>query len=218
MTASNPKPVLLDLDGTLTNPSLGISRCIIYALEEMNIEVPEERSLNSWIGPALLDSFSIYFQSLGIEADAHLALKLYRDRFSEKGLFENEVYDGIEQVLSTLQDRGHPMLLATAKPIGFAQTIIEHYGLAQYLVNAYGAELDGTRSDKTELLQYIIEQESLTPDSCAMVGDRRHDIEAACNHGMQAIGVLWGFGSEEELLKAGASQLVDSPKQLLDCL
>ena len=209
---------ILDLDGTLTNPSLGISRCIIYALQEMNIAVPDENSLNSWIGPALLDSFSSYFHSLDVEADEHLALKLYRDRFSDKGLFENEVYGGIEQVLTSLQDRGHPMFLATAKPIKYARIIVDHYGLSKYLDNSYGAELDGTRSDKTDLLQYIIEQESLTATNCVMIGDRRHDIEAACNHGMQAIGVLWGFGSEAELVKAGAHKLAYTPSHLLSLL
>ena len=209
--------MLLDLDGTLTDPFLGISRSIVHAIEQQGLPVPETQSLESWIGPSLLQSFAKYFESVG-SGDSELALKHYRERFSEKGLFENTVYDGIPELLRTLVKSGCNLYLATAKPIVYAKQIVKHFGLDQSITHSYGAELDGTRADKVDLLQYIIDQENLDPARCVMVGDRKHDMVGARYHGMRAIGVLWGYGSEAELLEAGAEHLVESPSQLLDVL
>jgi phosphoglycolate phosphatase len=214
MSEFDRKTILLDLDGTLTYPFPGISACIAFALEEMNIAVPGQEDLRSWIGPPLLKSFDDHFNSLSVTADAERALSLYRQRFSDKGLFENEVYAGIPQVLSDLKKAGHQMFLATAKPHVYARRIVEHFGLNGFLQQSYGAELDGTRTDKVELIQYIIDEEGLDPQNCAMIGDRKHDMIGARYHGMQAIGVLWGYGSGEELLEAGAEVLLESPKEL----
>ena len=216
MPPESLKTLLLDLDGTLTDPSAGISNCILYALREMNVPLLHQEQLNSWIGPPLLRSFSDYFKFLGVDEDEQEALRLYRERFSEKGLFENEVYEGIPAALSSLRQAGHQMFLATAKPIVFAQQIVDHFGLDQFLSHSYGAGLDGARSDKTELLKFIIERESLNPGKCVMVGDRKHDMIGARYHGMRAVGVLWGYGPREELLAAGAEQLVEYPSDLLN--
>ncbi len=212
-----PTPILLDLDGTLTDPFTGISRCILYALEQQRIPAPDVQDLNSWIGPPLLQSFARYFESVG-NGDPELALRDYRQRFSEKGLFENTIYDGIPELLETLVESGRHLYLATAKPIVYAKQIVKHFGLDQYITHSSGAEFDGTRSDKVDLLQYIIDQENLDPAKCVMVGDRKHDMIGARYHGMKAIGVLWGYGSEAELLEAGAEHLVESPVELLDLL
>ncbi|MFT5141290.1 MAG: phosphoglycolate phosphatase [Rhodothermales bacterium] len=217
MNDLTPKNILLDLDGTLTDPFLGISRCVIYAIEQQGFPAPNAASLRSWIGPPLLQNFVEYFESVG-GGDADQALIDYRLRFSEKGLFENTVYDGIPLVLDTLKQAGHQLFLATAKPIIYARRIVEHFGLDRYLVNAYGAELDGTRTDKVDLLQYILDEENLDASRCMMIGDRKHDMIGARYHSIQAIGVLWGYGSEAELLEAGADRLVRNPGELLEVL
>jgi phosphoglycolate phosphatase len=201
-----PANILLDLDGTLTDPYPGISRCIVHAIEEQGLPAPPERQLGDWIGPPLLESFARYFESLG-EGDADRALVSYRGRFTEKGLFENAVYDGIPDLLRDWQSQGKKLYLATSKPRVFAQRIVEHFGLDRFLSGVHGSELDGRRSDKVDLLEHVIRHEQLRPGECAMVGDRKHDVAAARYHGMRAVGVLWGYGSREELLAAGAERL-----------
>jgi phosphoglycolate phosphatase len=209
--------ILLDLDGTLTDPFPGISRCIIHALEKQGIAAPDREILRSWIGPTLLRSFSELFEQQG-QGDAEQALSDYRERFGTEGLFENTVYEGVTGLLAALSEQGHRMFLATAKPVVYARRIVDHFGLNRYLSHTYGSELDGTRTDKVDLLQYIVDQEDLDPGECAMVGDRKHDMIGARYHGMKAIGVLWGYGSREELLEAGAEHLAESPGELLNLL
>lgn len=203
--------ILLDLDGTLTDPFPGISRCIVHAVEEQGLSPPPERQLGDWIGPPLLESFTRYFEHLGA-GDAERALSRYRARFSEKGLFENAVYEGIPQLLRGWRAKGKRLYLATSKPEVYAKRIVEHFRLDRYLSGVHGSELDGRRTDKVDLLEHVIRSEKLLPGECAMVGDRKQDVSAARYHGMRAIGVLWGYGSREELLAAGAECLaVDCP-------
>jgi phosphoglycolate phosphatase len=149
-----------------------------------------------------------------MEADAHQAVAHYRDRYAQRGMFENSVYPGIPPLLAELRRAGHSLILATAKPLVFAEQVVEHFGLRQYLSACHGSELDGTRSDKVELLGHIIEREGLLPHTCSMVGDHANDMAAARYHGMRAIGVLWGYGSREGLLKAGAEHLLAAPAEL----
>ena len=208
------KTILLDLDGTLTDPFPGISRCIMHALEQMDMPVPGDVALQRWIGPPLKASFAHYFGELGVERDANLALQFYRERFGHTGLFENALYPGIPEMLSILVDHGHSLYLATAKPAVYAQQIVEHFSLCRWLSGVHGSELDGTRTDKVDLLQHIIEQERLDANLCMMIGDREHDMLAARYHGMVAVGVLWGYGTESELHRAGAQWLVTDPQQL----
>jgi phosphoglycolate phosphatase len=206
--------ILLDLDGTLTDPFPGISRCIIYALAEQGFQKPDPESLKAWVGPPLRASFASFFEQHG-GGDTERALLDYRERFASKGLFENAVYDGIPELLGGWQRSGRRLLLATSKPTIFAEKIVRHFKLDQYLDYSYGAELDGRRADKVDLLQYIIDQQQLDPPDCVMVGDRKYDMLAAGHHGIKSVGVLWGYGSEQELLGAGAETLVSSPAQLL---
>lgn len=209
--------ILLDLDGTLTDPFTGISRCIVHALESMSVPAPGKHELRRWIGPALKESFERYLDSLG-EGDADLAVERYRERFSTTGLYENSVYPGIPEMLQQLRNLGMPIMVATAKPAVYAEEIVRHFGLEQWLDAVHGSELDGSLTDKSSLLAHIIEQQGLEPLECIMAGDRKHDMSAARHHGMNAVGVLWGYGSAVELLEAGADTLVASPAELAGLL
>jgi phosphoglycolate phosphatase len=202
----------------LTDPFKGIARCIEHALSELGLPVPDKHALRPWIGPPLLESFAAWFEYLGVSASPRQALALYRERFAGTGLYENEVYPGIPDVLRQLSDHGYRLILATAKPGVFARPIVDHFGLDRWLAGVYGSELDGRRTDKVELLQFILEREALEPGQCVMIGDREHDMRAARYHGMGAIGVLWGYGSDRELLDSGADRLVTEPQQLTTIL
>jgi len=204
---------LLDLDGTLTDPFIGISRCIGHALETLSVPVPDHEALKSWIGPPLRNSFELYLDSCG-GGDADEAVRLYRERFADIGLYENTVYNGITALLEGLYRRSVPLFVATSKPTVYAQQIVRHFELGRWFKAVHGSELDGNYSNKNDLLGYIVDQWSLDPAECVMVGDREFDMRAARHHGMAAIGVLWGYGSERELLEAGAESLVSSPDEL----
>lgn len=214
MSLTKKNNVLLDLDGTLTDPFPGISRCIGFALGQLGAPVPEEDDLRSWIGPPLLDSFRHYFEHHGLPYSAHEALELYRQRFASTGLFENSVYPHIPELLASCASREIRLFLATAKPLVFARRILAHFRLDAYFSACHGSELDGRRTDKVELLQYIIDREGLDPGHSTMIGDRHHDMAAGRHHAMSTIGVTWGYGSEHELLDAGAEQLAATPRQL----
>jgi len=208
---------LLDLDGTLTDPIDGISRCIGHALQSLGFPVPESRALKAWIGPPLKSSFEQYLNSCG-GGDPVEAVRLYRERFSKIGLFENSVYDGITTLLESLHRNSIPLLVATSKPTVYAQRIVRHFELDHWIQAVHGSELDGRLTDKTDLLGHIVEKWSFNPADCVMVGDREYDMKAACHHGMAAIGVLWGYGSPIELLEAGAETLVSTPSELSELL
>ncbi len=207
------RSVLLDLDGTLTDPYEGISRCIVHALGKMNVPIPDLASLGSWIGPPLKKSFSNYLGQHG-GGDTDLALAHYRQRYGGVGWRENSVYDGIPRVLSKMHSSGAQLIVATSKPTVYAERIVAHFGLSGWLTAVHGSELDGRRSDKTELLGHIISLHQLSRKTCVMVGDRAQDMVAACNHTVMAVGVLWGFGSVDELQHAGAQCLYEYPRQL----
>ena len=198
----------------MTDPFPGISRCIVHALTELGLPIPDRDGLRRWIGPPLLDSFRDWFERKKIEADPDAALALYRQRFADIGLYENAVYEGIPEALDALVGAGHSLLLATAKPEVFARRIVAHFSLDRWLQQVHGSELDGRRGNKTELLQHILDEHGLDANLCMMIGDREHDMLAARHHGISAIGVLWGYGSEEELRASGAESLVREPQQL----
>ena len=201
--------VYIDLDGTLTDPYEGITKCICYALERMGFPIPGDDELRTFIGPPLLDTFA----PLGGEGLAPTALEHYRERFSDVGWLENVPYDGIHDALEVLNEAGHSCFVATTKPHVFARRIVEHFEMAQYFSGVYGSELDGTRTDKTELLQYAQAERSVERES-VMIGDRYHDIVGAVNNGLRAIGVTYGYGSAEELRNAGAESLATLPREL----
>lgn len=201
--------VYFDLDGTLTDPFEGISKCIDYALQRLGVPVPGDEALRSCIGPPLLSSFE---QIVGVER-APLGLAHYRERFGDRGWRENRVYDGIEAMLDKLTENGDTLFVATSKPRVYADRIIEHFGLAGFFHEVFGSELDGTRVEKTDLLAYALHQ-SDGKTAAVMIGDREHDIIGALNNEMRAIGVSWGYGSPGELERAGASCIAARPEDL----
>lgn len=199
--------IFLDLDGTLTDPKPGITRSVVHALESLGLEAPDADSLDWVIGPPLLWSF----ERLGAP-DPEAAVAAYRARYADVGLYENQVFDGIPELLAGLRAEGHVLHLATAKPHVYAHRITAHFGLAQHLTREFGPELDGTRNDKGELLAYALQITGARVDESVMIGDRHHDIDAARAVGMKAIGVLWGYGPREEL--AGADHLCAAPGEI----
>lgn len=203
--------IFLDLDGTLTDPKLGISRSFIHALEALGMAAPAADALDWVIGPALVDSFA----RLGV-ADPEAALAHYRARYTDKGLFENHVYPGIPEALQALKDAGHILHLATAKPHAYARRITAHFGLAPFLDHEFGPELDGRRNDKGELLAYALEQLGEAARTCVMVGDRHHDYNAARAVGMASIAVTWGYGNPEE--RTLAQVICTQPEDLLSAV
>ena len=205
--------IYFDLDGTLTDPKPGITRSIQYALERLGQPVPSEDDLAWCIGPPLLASLK---KLVGTDALAGKALLLYRERFSEIGLFENEVFPGIEDTLSALAVSGRRMFVATSKPAVYAERIVSHFGLKQHFERVFGSELDGTRTDKTDLLRFALEAADVDPAQTVMIGDRSHDMVGARNNGMTAIGVLYGYGSRDELLEAGAHRICETHRELID--
>lgn len=205
--------IYFDLDGTLTDPFEGITRSIVYALQHFDVPEPDHARLRSFIGPSLRATFS---ELVGDEHAAD-ALERYRERFVDTGWCENTPYYGIHTVLETLVAAGHTLFVATAKPTVFATKIIDHFRMADYFTAVFGCELDGTRGDKTELLRWAVPQHS-EGEQTIMVGDREHDIVAALNNGMDALGVSYGYGSPEELARAGAGRIVHQPADLTGVL
>ena len=205
--------VLLDLDGTLTDPEEGITACIRYALDKLGIAAPTDTVLASYIGPPLLHTFRKLCRT---EHEATEGVRLYRERFSTKGLYENRVYEGIVSALEQFAAAGYTLCVATSKPGVYATRIVEHFELAHFFGAVYGSELDGRLSDKTELIAHILSTEGLAADQAVMIGDRRYDVVGANNHGVRSVGVLWGFGSESELRDAGANALCNRPDALFD--
>lgn len=189
--------VFWDLDGTLTDPKLGMTRCVAYAMDKLGLQCPPPDELTWMIGPPPLDSFA----RLGVPDPAR-ALELYRERYAEIGLYENIVYPGIPETLSQLQLSGYRMCLATAKTRIFACRITEHFGLSQFFSHEFGPDLDGTRSDKADLLDFALQKTGFGPAQSVMIGDRIHDIKAAHSVGMRAISVAWGYGQPDELAEA----------------
>ncbi|MEM9208100.1 MAG: HAD hydrolase-like protein [Pseudomonadota bacterium] len=198
--------VCFDLDGTLTDPQVGITRCIAHALQQLREPVPEIAILKDWIGAPLHRTFQNY---LGSSARADEALRLYRDRFKTAGMFENELFDGMHNALGAVRERADSLFVVTSKPRPFAEQIVQHFGLVDYFDGVYGSEFDGRFAEKPALLAHVVAREAFDVASAAMVGDRRYDICAAAAHGIRSVGVLWGFGERDELEAAGADALCD---------
>jgi phosphoglycolate phosphatase len=209
--------ILFDLDGTLTDPSEGIVNCIIHSLKKLNRPIPSREKLATWIGPPLRENFANFLATEDPEVIEN-AVTIFRDRFSDVGLFENQVYDGIPELLETLRSSGKTLYIVTGKPEPYAKRILSHFQMATCFQSIYGAHLDGTFDDKSELLGHVLVKEGIEPDKCIMIGDRKHDIQAATRHDIATIGVTYGFGTEHELKTAGADTIVHSPEQLLSIL
>ncbi|BCW89249.1 5'-nucleotidase [Alphaproteobacteria bacterium SO-S41] len=204
--------ILLDLDGTLIDPEIGILGSYRHALQRMGFAHDPADNLRWIIGPPLRRSFAQLFAG---KHDAEEAVEIYRQHYAAGGIFEAHAYPGIIDAMANLRAAGLDLLLCTAKARVFAERIVEHFGFAPHLKGIYGAEFDGRFDDKGELIGHILETHGLDPAKVCMVGDRDNDVLAAKRNGVACIGVLWGYGGEAELIGAGARRLIQSPDELL---
>lgn len=213
----NKKYVLFDLDGTLTDSARGIMNAIEYALHTYGITVSDRSTLRPFIGPPLAESMRKYY-GFGVEQSLE-AVERFREYYDGKGgLFENDVYEGIPQLLDDLRNAGYHLYLATSKPENTARRILEHFDLARRFDFIGGATLDESREKKGDVIRYVLESCGITEsekDQAVMIGDRSNDIVGAKENGLESIGVLYGYGSREELLTAGADYLAETPADVM---
>ena len=211
------KYILFDLDGTLSDSASGITRSVAYALERFGIREKAE-DLGYFVGPPLIDAFREKYNMTAEQADD--AVKFFRERFSLKGILENEPYDGVKELLEKLYNAGKKIILATSKPEKFAREIIERYGFTKYFTFVGGACMDEkTRMHKDEVIAYCLGQCGIKDASdFIMVGDRSHDVEGAKKFGIPTAGVLYGYGSKDELINAGACEVFETPEALCEYL
>lgn len=203
--------ILIDLDGTVHDPAPGIVGSVQYALRELGLPVPPAPDLHWVIGPPL----RVVFPQIGVKADdVERAVQLYRVNYRGGAMYDAVVYEGIPAALDDLRGMGARLIMATSKPHPFAKPIMEKFGLSDRFAAIHGAELDGTRDDKAELIRHIIETEGVDPARAVMVGDRKFDCLGASKNGIPTVGVLWGYGTAEELREHGAVQLAETPADL----
>ena len=211
------RTVFFDLDGTLTESGIGITRSVAYALKKYGIMETNQSKLDLFIGPPLIDSFMKHYgfsKEQAVEAVAH-----YREYYAVTGIFENRVYDGVPEMLQALKEAGTTCVLATSKPEHYALQILDHFGLSGCFSFVAGATMDEKRTNKTDVLSYAMKKAGCEPGpSAVMVGDRKHDVLGARQNGLGCIGVLYGYGSREELTAAGALALAETPQELTKLL
>lgn len=207
------KNIIFDLDGTLTDPGVGISRCALHTARELGFPDPTPEQLRACIGPPLRESF---IGLLGTEDPVLIerAVEIYRVRTASHGIYENEAYPGIPEMLTRLRNNGFNLLIATSRPGIFAHKILEHFKLDHFFNAAYCAQLDGSLSTKGELIELLLQEQGLDAKGCVMVGDRMHDVIGAQQNGVLSIGVTYGYGSEDELRTAGANHICASPAEI----
>ena len=208
----NYKTAIFDLDGTITDSGPGIMNAIRYAVKKRGLpDVPEE-VLRSFIGPPLKEQFRSVF---GLSDDeGTIMVATYREYYGEKGIFENRVYDGVPEVFQKLQEAGVRILMATSKPEKYAKQIAEHFGFDKYFDFIGGACMDGRRTDKHDVIEYVIDSCKVCRENTVMIGDRRHDMIGASKAGIRSIGALYGYGSRDELEKAGADMIAVTPDDI----
>lgn len=212
------KNILIDLDGTLTDPKEGITTSARYGLNKIGHPIPDSENIDWIIGPPLKASLA---KILGVDANdvlAEQALLGYRERFAVQGLYENHVFDDVADTLDALKTKGYRLFLATAKPEIYARQILDHFDLLKYFEYPYGSELSGERTNKGELIAYILEKEQLNPAECLMVGDREHDIFGARKNGIETIAVEYGYGSAAELDEAKPKARITTFAEILKIL
>ena len=209
--------ILMDLDGTLTNSKEGITKCLQYALEYFGVQIDNLNSLEKYIGPPLEQTFREGF-GFGKE-QAEVAIDKYRERYVTKGMYENRLYAGMEDALQRLKESGKVLIVATSKPEKFAITILKHFGIDGYFDDICGADPSVNRNEKEEVIRYALEKHELTDLSdVLMVGDRKYDVEGARECGLLCMGVLYGFGSREELEEAGAEYIAETVEDMVQLL
>ena len=212
------KNILIDLDGTLTDPKVGITTSARYGLAKVGHPIPESENIDWIIGPPLKASLA---KILNVDANdvlADQALLGYRERFAVTGLFENHVFDDVAETLDALKNKGYRLFLATAKPEVYARQILDHFDLLKFFEYPYGSELNGERTNKGDLIAYILKKEQLNPDECLMVGDREHDIFGARHNGIETIAVEYGYGSKQELDQAQPKARIQKFSDLLNVI
>ena len=207
--------LLFDLDGTLTDPMIGITKSVQYALKKYGIIEEDLWNLTKFIGPPLAQSFKKYYGFS--EEESHQAVEYYREYFAPTGKFENVVYAGIPTMLEALKEAGFVLAVATSKPEVFAKDILKHFNLEQYFDFVGGALLHG-RTDKAEVVTYVLENLNAQQDKVVMIGDREHDIFGAAKNGLDSIGVLYGYGDRNEHEAAGAGHIVETVEELKNFL
>lgn len=208
------KSVLFDLDGTLTDSAEGIINSVIFALKRFGIPVPQREKLRVFVGPPLADTFIKF----GVPKEkASEAVEVYRERYVPIGIYENRPYDGVKELLQKLKDDGYRLFVATSKPESMAISVLERFELTEYFEAVCGATLDGSRCKKADVIAYLKERYGDIGDTL-MVGDTASDVKGAAVHGIKTVGVTWGYGLKEEMLKAGATLFADTPKELYEII
>lgn len=210
------KNIFFDLDGTLTDPAEGITNSVAYALEKFGIKVADRSELYRFIGPPLIPAFMEYYGFS--KENAEKALAFYREYFAPKGIFENAVIEGIPELLSSLKKQGKHLFVATSKPEEFAKKILAHFALDGYFDGIYGSTMDETRNKKDAVIAYALSETRTASADSVMVGDRHHDIDGAKENRMKSVGVLFGYGSREELADAGADAIAATVEELKNIL
>ncbi len=206
------KHILFDLDGTLTDPAVGITNSVLYALKKFDIDERDINKLYKFIGPPLVDSFMRYYGFS--KNDALSAVEYYREYFKPAGIYENRVYDGVREMLEALKNDGKKLYIASSKPEPFVIDILHYFELDSYFDGVYGSTLDETRTKKDEVIAYAIAKSNIDRNDAVMVGDRQHDIYGAKKNGLISVGVLYGYGDKEEHLTAGADIIVNTVEEL----
>ena len=211
------KTVLFDLDGTVTDPGLGITNSIMYALHKFGIEVEDRTSLYPFIGPPLKESYRKYYGFDEVKQEQGVIW--YREYYKDKGIYENVLYDGMDRLLKQIKDSGRQVILATSKPEEFARRILEYFGIAGYFDFVAGAAMDDSRTKKTEVIAYALTSCGITDVSTAvMAGDREYDVLGAKAFGLDSIGVLYGYGDRQELENAGATYIAERAEDIFALL
>lgn len=209
------KVVLFDLDGTLTDPKEGITKCCQYGLRAVGIDVPDLKELEQFIGPPLVPAFQEVY---GItEEQAYYAVDKFRERFAPKGILENELLEGVPEMLRRLKEEGKTVAIASSKPEPFVRQILDNFQIAQWFDDMIGSTMDEKHAGKSEVIENALTRlgvKDMDKDAIIMVGDRKHDVEGAKYHGLKTIGVTFGYGSREELAEAGAWKIVDTMEEL----
>lgn len=209
--------VLFDLDGTLTDPGIGITNAVMYSLEKSGVEVGDRAEYYRFIGPPLIFSYMNYIGMM--KEAAEQAVRYYREYYNAGGMFENKVYEGIPELLMKLKERGKKLVLATSKPDHFAAQILERFGLLSYFDFLGAATMDGKRSDKIQVIEHVLKECKIEePASCIMVGDRRYDVEGAHHFSIPCVSVLFGYGTREEFEEAGSDYVAKTPEEVERCI
>ena len=207
--------IMFDLDGTLVNSEEGVTKTVQYALSACGIEENNQNNLRRFIGPPLVDAFMEYY---GMSEDMALkALEKYRERYRKTGVYENEIFPDVKNVLEELKKNGKKVALATSKPHIFAREVLKSFDLTQYFDIIVGAEFDGTRNDKADVIKEVLNQAG-EYENPVMIGDRKHDAEGARKNGVDFIGVSFGFAPEREFEKCGVDKVIDRMSELLDII